>query len=150
MRFRRINNPPHLPHLLLTQLHLPTSPILHQPLPLRRPRNRNQALSRHPRERNLYICQLTTPKTFSFKAIYLRRRAPFPARQLLHLLHNRLVPVEVLALELGHRAPEIVGRKVVGRGVVEVVDEPAVAEGRVGDVCDAEGGGGRDEAVGFV
>jgi len=86
----------------------------------------------------------------SFKDLYLRRRAPLPPRQLLHLLHNRLVPVEILALEFRHRAPEIVGREVVGRGVVEVVDEPAVAEGRVGDVCYAELLCRGDEAVGFV
>jgi hypothetical protein len=79
---RLINDPPHLPLLRLTQLHLSTRPILLQPLFPRRPRNRNQPLTRHPRQRNL------------------RRRTPFLLGEFLNLPHNSFILVEILALEL--------------------------------------------------
>jgi hypothetical protein len=116
LRFRLINNPPHLRPLLRTQFHLSARPILLQPLHLGRPRNRQHTLCRDPSQRHLTRC------------------TPLLHRQLLDLFYNCFVLVEILALELGDRTPEVVGCEVFGRGVVEVVDEPAVAEGRVGNV----------------
>jgi hypothetical protein len=76
-----INNPPHLAPLLLIQLHVPTPPILYQSPLLGRPRNRNEALTRDPRER------------------HLRDAASLALRQFLDLLDDGFVCVEVCSLE---------------------------------------------------
>jgi hypothetical protein len=129
---RPLHARPDLLDLVGAQHHAPTPPILLQPPHLGRPRNRNHTLARHPRQRHL--C----------------RGTPLPRGDLLHLLDNRLVPVEVLALELGHLPTEVVGREVVGRRVVERVHEPAVPQRAVRDVRDAQRLRGGDQAVGLV
>jgi hypothetical protein len=59
----------------------------------------------------------------------------------------------ITALEVGFGltcSSEVVGRKVFGGFVGEVVDEPAVSERAVGYVGDVELASGVDEAVGLV
>ena len=80
----------------------------------------------------------------------MRQSAALALSQSLDLLDDLLVVVEVLALELGDCASEVVRSEVVGSLVREVVDEPPVAERAVGYVGDIELAGGVDETVGFV
>jgi len=127
-----VNNFPHLLPLFVCQLYVPTSPILFQPLRLCRSGDSNHALGSNPCQRDLRCCAALSLSKF------------------LDLLDNCLVLVEVLALELGDRATEVVRCKVVWRGIVEVIHKPAVAKWRVGDVGHIEFPSGVDQTVGFM
>lgn len=80
---------------------------------LRRPRDGNHTLRRNPRKRNL------------------RCFASLTLSQFLDLGHDGFVLIEVLALEFGNGTTEVVRGKIIRRVVLEVVYEPAMAEGAV-------------------
>ena len=83
LRLQRVQNIAHLFLLLFCQFHIPRREVFLKTLRLRRPGNRNHALSNDPRQRNL------------------RQRAALTLRERLDLRDDFLVVVEVLALEFG-------------------------------------------------
>ena len=83
MRLRVIDDPAHLPPLVLGQLNVPRRPVLLQPLGLGGAGNRDHALRRHPGQGDL------------------RDGAALARRKLLDLIDDGAVLVEVVALEFG-------------------------------------------------
>lgn len=83
MRLGGIDEPPHLPPLLLGQIDVPRGPVLLESGDLGRARDGDHALRGDPGERDL------------------RRRAAPLRRERLDPLDDGLVLVEVVALELG-------------------------------------------------
>lgn len=79
-----VNDDAHLCSLILGQNNIAGSPVLFQPVKLGSPGNGDKTLRGNPAERNL------------------GRGTSFPLCKFLDLFHNRFVPVEVLALELGN------------------------------------------------
>jgi hypothetical protein len=132
VRLQRVQNLTHLFLLLTRQLNIPRSKVLFQTVRLGRARDRDHALRHHPGQGDL------------------RQSASLALSQCLDLLDDLLVVVEVLALEFGDCASEVVGCEIVGSLVGEVVDEPAMAKRAVGYVGDVELAGGVDKAVGLV
>jgi hypothetical protein len=132
LRLQRVQNPTHLLLLPFRQLNLPRSKVLLQTVRLSRARDGDHALRHHPSQSDL------------------GQSAALALGESLDLLYNLLVVVEVLALEFGDCAAEVIRSEIVGGLVGEVIDEPAVAERAVGHVGDVELAGGGDEAVGFV
>jgi hypothetical protein len=104
MRLSSINNLPHFLLILLRQLNITRSPILLQATSLGGTHNGDQTLGSNPSE-----CDLTN-------------LAALASSQLFDFVHNCSILIEVLALEFGGIAAEVIGREVVGRVVLEVID----------------------------
>lgn len=83
-RLGLVDNPAHLSLLILREHDAPRPPVLLEPRRPRRAGDGDQALRGDPRKR------------------HLGHRATFPRRELLDLIHDGLVLVEVVPLELGH------------------------------------------------
>lgn len=109
MRLGSIDNPAHFQLILLRQLNITRSPVFLQATGLGRAGNGDQPLRSHPGE-----CNLTS-------------LAALAGRKLLDLFHNCAILVEVLALEFGDLAAEIIRREIVGGVVGKFVDEPAMS-----------------------
>lgn len=109
MRFGFVNHGTHLLHLLLGKINVTRSEVLLESMRLGRAGNGNHALRSDPSKCNLPC------------------RAALTLSERLDLVHYCKILVEVLALEFGHGAAEIVGRKIVGRLEVEIVNEPALS-----------------------